>query len=216
VVQTPGASSYVIVPSRGAGVLRDLLGDARPEVWVSDCWSAQLQAPARRFQLCLAHQFRDLQYAQDCGDRAFAPAMADLLGQALALGKERDTRSPDAFARRHAEIEAACDRLLAEDTAHRDGQRLQRRYRTHRDKLFVFLERPDVPADNNASERALRNSVIHRKVTGGFRSDWAPDAYAAFLSVVETAKKQGQAAFATLLDALHPPPPPIATPPTPT
>jgi transposase len=216
VVQTPQASYYVIVPSRGAAVLRELLGDARPEVWVSDCWSAQLQAPAGRFQLCLAHQFRDLRYAQDCGDRAFAPAMADVLADALALSKQRDALATDVFARRHADLEARRDRLLAEDTPHREGQRLQRRYRTHRDKLLVFLERPDVPADNNASERALRNSVIHRKVTGGFRSAWAPDAYAAFLSVVETAKKQGQAVFATLLGTLHPPLALTSTPPAPT
>jgi transposase len=216
VVQTPEASAYVIAPSRGAGVLRDLLGDHHPAVWVSDCWSAQLQAPAERFQLCLAHQLRDLQYAQDCGDRQFAPAMAAVLGDALALGKERHAIAPTVFARRHAEIEAACDQLLVEDTAHREGQRLQRRYRTHRDKLFVFLERADVPADNNASERALRNSVIHRKVTGGFRSDWAPVAYTTLLSVVETAKKQGQAVFATLLGAILSPLATAPTPPAPT
>lgn len=215
VVQTPDASYYVIAPSRGAAVLRELFGDARPEVWVSDCWSAQLQAPAERFQLCLAHQLRDLRYAQDCGDRRFAPAMAELLGDALALGKQRDALAPGVFAGRHAALEARCDRLLAEDTAHHEGQRLQRRYRTHRDKLFLFLERPDVPADNNASERALRNSVIHRKVTGGFRSTWAPTAYAALLSVAETAKKQGHQIFATLLDAILPPLTPV-TPPAPT
>ncbi|MGI8916364.1 MAG: IS66 family transposase [Chloroflexota bacterium] len=123
--------------------------------------------------------------------------------------------APDAFARQHQTIGTTYEQLLTEDTAHREGQRLQRRYCTHRDKLFLFLERPDVPADNNASERALRNSVVHRKVTGGFRSDWAPTTYVTLLSVVETAKKQGHAVFTTLLDALLPLHP-AATPPAPT
>jgi len=56
-----------------------------------------------------------------------------------------------------------------------------------------------VPAHNNASERALRPSVIHRKVTGGFRSTWGANAYAALASVtpappqvrVNTAKQRG-------------------------
>ncbi len=32
--------------------------------------------------------------------------------------------------------------------------------------------RRDVPTTNNACERALRPSVIFRKVTGGFRAEW--------------------------------------------
>ena len=46
-----------------------------------------------------------------------------------------------------------------------------------------------VPCDNNASERALRNSVIHRKVSGGFRSDAGAEAHAVVSSVVDTARK---------------------------
>jgi transposase len=199
VSRTAAASYYVIKPSRGADVIAEVLGGARPEVWVSDLFSAQQKAPAARFQVCHAHQLRDLAYAEECGDRKLAPAMRDLLRESQALAKERGDLPPAEFAARRRAIEAECDQLLAEDVLHPKGQNLQRRYRAHRDKLFVFLERPDVPPDNNGSERDLRNSVVHRKVTGGFRSDWAPDAYAATATVVETAKKRGQAAFSTLL-----------------
>jgi transposase len=199
VFRTAAASYYVIKPSRGADVIAEVLGGARPEVWVSDLFSAQQKAPAARFQVCHAHQLRDLAYAEECGDRKFAPAMRDLLRESQALAKERSDLPPAEFAARRRAIEAGCDELLAEDVLHPKGQKLQRRYRAHRDKLFVFLERPDVPPDNNGSERDLRNSVVHRKVTGGFRSDWAPATYAATATVVETAKKRGQAAFPTLL-----------------
>jgi transposase len=50
VFRTPQASYYVIVPSGGAQVIRDVLGQARPEVWLSDLWSAQQKAPAEPFQ----------------------------------------------------------------------------------------------------------------------------------------------------------------------
>jgi hypothetical protein len=49
-----------------------------------------------------------------------------------------------------------------------------------------------VPSDNNAAERALRNSVIHRKVTGGFRSETGAMAHAVVSSVVGTARKRDQ------------------------
>jgi len=202
VFRTPQASFYVIVPSRGAQVIRDVLGQARPEVWLSDLWSAQQKAPAEQFQLCHSHQLRDLEYAKECGDTQFAPAMQDLLRQSERLAKEREHLPPEEFERQKRAIYTECAQLLAEDTAHSEGLKLQKRYRQHGGKLFVFLERPDVPFDNNGSERDLRNSVIHRKVTGGFRSDWAPKTFAIITTVVETAKKRGQGVFQTLLCGL--------------
>lgn len=199
VFRTPQASFYVIVPSRGAQVIRDVLGQARPEVWLSDLWSAQQKAPAEHFQLCHSHQLRDLEYARQCGDTMFAPAMQGLLRRSERLAKEREDLDAQEFERQKQAIYTACAQLLAEDTAHPEGRKLQKRYRQHREKLFVFLERADVPFDNNGSERDLRNSVVHGKVTGGFRSEWAPQTVATITTVVETAKKQGQGVFQTLL-----------------
>jgi len=67
---------------------------------------------------------------------------------------------------------------------------------------LVFLRDPTVPFHNNDSERALRTSVVHRKVMGSFRSTWGGQAYAAratFSSVVDTAKLRGQSVFNSLL-----------------
>lgn len=199
VFRTPKACYYVIVPSRGSQVIREVLGEAHPEVWISDLWSAQQKAPADQFQLCHSHQLRDLEYAKECGDTAFAPAMQDLLRRSEAAAKQHDTLSPEEFERQKQVIHTECQALLAEDTPNAEGLKLQKRYREHLAKLFVFLERPDVPFDNNGSERDLRNSVIHRKVTGGFRSKWAPKTFAIITTVIETAKKRDQRVFATLL-----------------
>ena len=64
------------------------------------------------------------------------------------------------------------------------------RYRKYRDSLFIFLQRSDVPAHHNACERALRPSVIHRKVLASFRSDWGAQAYASLATVLNTAKRK--------------------------
>ena len=49
--------------SRAAQVIEGVMGEAQAQVWVSDCFSAQLKAPAKARQLCHAHQLRNLQYA---------------------------------------------------------------------------------------------------------------------------------------------------------
>ena len=56
-----------------------------------------------------------------------------------------------------------------------------------------------VPYTNNVSERHVRPSVIFRKVTNGFRSEWGAETYAAFRSLVSTAK----ANRASVLDVLR-------------
>jgi transposase len=72
------------------------------------------------------------------------------------------------------------------------------------ENLFLFLDDPTIPPTNNASEQALRWSVIFRKVTNGFRSDWGRDLFAAVRSVVNTGRRQGLSTFESILIALNP------------
>ena len=60
----------------------------------------------------------------------------------------------------------------------------------------------DVPPTNNISEQSLRPSVIFRKVTNGFRCEWGAETYAAFRSVVSTAKANGISVLQALRTAL--------------
>jgi transposase len=95
--------------------------------------------------------------------------------------------------------------LLARRVTQPEAQKLQRRYRKHRDHLFVFLYRNDVAPTNNVSERALRHSVVHNKVCRGFRSDWGAEAYAALASVIDTAALKGLNSFEAIQTLLGKP-----------
>ena len=66
--------------------------------------------------------------------------------------------------------------------------------------MFLFLYRTDVNPTNNISEQRLRPAVIHRKVTGGFRSDWGAQTYAALKSLIDTAALSGIAPFQVIQD----------------
>ncbi len=52
-----------------------------------------------------------------------------------------------------------------------------------------------VPYTNNASERALRPSVVFRKVTNGFRSQCGRQLFAAARSVIDTGRQNGLSVF---------------------
>ncbi|MDI9582878.1 MAG: IS66 family transposase [Acidobacteriota bacterium] len=204
VFETAQASFHLIAHSRAARVIADFMGDAVPGVWVSDCFSAQLKAPTQARQLCHAHQLRDLQFAVDAERSRFAYEMQRLLLTAQGLARRRAHLPADVFAGQVATVETTCDALLSAPASGRHGRRLQKRYRKHREALFTFLYRDDVPPDNNACERALRKSVVHRKVSGGFRSDWGAAAFATMATVTETAAKRGEDALGVLTKLLTP------------
>lgn len=94
-----------------------------------------------------------------------------------------------------AKAERRLDALLGVPAAHPAGRELQRQIKAWRGKFFVFLSDRRVPPTNNASEQEIRPSVIFRKVTNGFRSDWGPGIHAGYRSVTGTARRQGQSAW---------------------
>ncbi len=73
--------------SRATSVVTEVMAGHRPRIWVSDLYGAQ-QGHADLWQVCLAHQLRDCQYAIDAGDTVFAPRMKALLLRAVVLGPE--------------------------------------------------------------------------------------------------------------------------------
>src|SRR5689334_19224774 len=114
--------------------------------------------------------------------------------EGAAAARRADCPAPRRFGREHtARIPqtagCALDAVTALAPANRHGQRLRRRYGKARDHLFTFLDHPEVAADNNGSERELRPTATYRKVTGGFRSDWGADLFAAVRSVIGTAAR---------------------------
>jgi transposase len=182
--------------NRSAEVVQDVMGEHQAEVWVSDCYLPQMKAPAKKHQLCLAHQLRNLQAVVEQDPKHFwARHVQILLRYAIHLHHQRLTLSKDTFLNRVERIEKRFDQLLQQNLDPPEARRLQRRYQKYRDAIFVFLYRTDVSPTNNLSERYLRPSVIHRKVSGGFRSDWGAQAYAALKSLIDTGALAGIAPF---------------------
>ena len=178
---------HIIRPSRGKAVAREVFGSIQPMVWISDMLGSQ-RGHGVEWQVCLAHLLRDARYAIECGDTAFSAAFKLLLLRAIAIGRRRDTLKDATLKQYHADLDRRLDRIMAAVPIGEPGRKLRKRIAASRAHLFVFMTNRDVPYTNNVSERNLRPSVIFRKVTNGFRCEWGAENYAAFRSVVSTAK----------------------------
>jgi transposase len=189
---------HIIRPSRGKAVVTDLFGVIQPLVWVSDMLGSQ-RGHAVQWQVCLAHLLRDARYAVQCGDTGFSAPFKRLLLRAVAIGRRRQTLQDTTLTQYRADLDRRLDQIMAAVPLGEPGRKLRKRIAANRAHLFVFVTNRDVPYTNNVSERHLRPSVIFRKVTNGFRCEWGAETYAAFRSIVSTAK----ANRASVLDVLR-------------
>jgi transposase len=180
------------------------MGDHQPEVWVSDLYSSQKTHPAREWQVCLAHQLRDCQYGVEAGDEIFSGCMKKLLLRAFVLRRRWSDLAETTRYQYRCRLYRDLETILNLSPIQEDGVRLQKRYRDLRENLFLFLDDPTIPPTNNASEQALRWSVIFRKITNGFRSNWGRDLFAMIRSIVNTGRRQGLSTFESILAALNP------------
>ena len=162
-------------------------------------------------QVCLAHLLRDTQYVIE--DGVFAPAFRHFIGLACDEAERRDKWN-DATCRIHKRrLEAELDRVMDLAPVHRAGVKWKATIEKLRPNLLVFMSNRAVPPTNNESERSLRPCTTYRKITNGFRSQWADKQYADIRAVIETGRRQSIGplqAIRTVLGLLSDPQPSTA------
>ena len=133
---------------------------------VSDFWSAYNAVCAADRQLCLVHLLRELEKVDQTNAsvewRAFAKKLRRLVRDGIRLRKRPDFK-PETYASRIARIDQRLMALARDEYIDADAARLAKRLGKHCDGLFTFLDRPEVPYENNLAERMIRPAVILRK-----------------------------------------------------
>lgn len=160
-------------------------------VLVHDCWASHFKTEALSHQICLAHLLRDLNYLTESYQHKWSKQCKILLQSAIDLKrqmKSRDYRMPSPQIQA---IEKRLDKLLQYTLpkGNEESITFQKRLIKYRPYVFTFLYREEVPADNNGSERAVRNIKVKQKVSGQFKSDQGADAFAILRSVIDTTLK---------------------------
>ena len=204
---------YMIDRCRGSPALQRFFTEAFAGTLVHDFWAPYLSLEVGDRQYCLVHLLRELEKVDEHNRsaewQAFAKKLRRLIRDGIRLRKRPDF-SPDRYASRIRLI----DRRLAElaqwqredDTPiyhDADTLRLAKRLRKHWDSLFTFLDKPEVPFDNNLAERAIRPAVILRKNSQSNRSEQGAATQAVLMSVYRTLRLRGLDPTKTITTALR-------------
>ena len=206
VMVTPVVTVFQQGLSRSGAAAIELLGNGFGGIVVSDRFSAYNHLPIQQRQLCWAHVIRDLvaiaerpgasaefgaqllelqkqlfvqwnRYKNGTIDwptvqqasRAIRKGFMAVLERIVALGVERGERTP------WAKTVRTCQQLHSVAVG-----------------LWTFLEIKGIEPTNNAAERALRQSVIQRKISHGVQSLQGGICRSRLLTVTTTLRQQGR------------------------
>lgn len=174
---------------RSREVVEGLLGDEFHGHLVSDFYGSY-NVYSGPHQRCWVHLLRDLRKLQE--EHA---TEGEIAAWALAVGYQYRTAQEAAALDDPVERQRVYDILrrvtdllglqYAQVKKH-PCQALAKRLLRHQDELYQFVLHPEVPADNNLAERALRPVVVQRKISGGTRSRTGSETRLALASLVGT------------------------------
>lgn len=193
--QNPTLTFIVASPNRGFATIEENFPKGFPNsILVSDCWKSHFKSGAWQHQICMAHLLRELNYFHDRYKSPWAKKCKKILVHALKIKAQME---PGDYLNHHpprSSVESDMNALLAEatDAKHKEVATFKKRLTKYRDHLFTFLYHPEVPPDNNGSERAIRNVKVKQKISGQFKSMEGADRFAILRSVIDTAIKNRQ------------------------
>ena len=185
-------------PSRGKEAIDSHFPDGLPKsIIVTDRHRSYFNMEVSGHQLCLAHLLRELVYLQELNkEQRWASDMLELLRDSIHQRKTIPFEDIDA-----GSIKDRLEVLLKKDLSALDPkyESLRKSLEKYREYIFTFLQNPDVPYDNNASESKIRPLKIKQKVSGMFKSDNGGDNFTHLYSIVDTARKHNQDPFLALV-----------------
>lgn len=193
--QTQMATFIGASMNRGTKTINHFFPNGFPEsVFVHDCWKSHFKPTTITHQICIAHLLRELKYFDERYHDIWSSDMKTLLLDALELKKTMtDPNVSQIIIVRNIlnrRLDGLLEKKISDDK--KEMKVFQKRLIRYRDYLFVFLYRVDVPPDNNASERAIRNIKVKQKISGYFKTMRGAEVFAILRSVTDTALKKNQ------------------------
>jgi transposase len=210
---TPEVHYLTYKKTRAKTVVEEVIGDQFEGVLVSDFY-ASYNTHLGYHQRCWVHLLRDIKklcedYPKDKQVHTWAQQVKAIYQKAKAYTgpdpteytntrtqQQQRWRDEGAF---REQLLNMCKPYLTQDVPMKT---LCQRIDTFQDELFLFIADPRVPSDNNQAERAIRHSVIARKISGGTRSEKGSCTRFVLASLFGTWKLQGRNAFQECLAML--------------
>ena len=201
VVVTKDTIVYLLDPTRSAQVPKNHLGEHAEGILNVDRYSAyKALHDLIRLAFCWSHQRRDFIKIRDVYGRlrAWAEEWIHRIDQLFHINDQRlkALLEPQAFQAQDQilreaiqKFEDAWQKELSGDKLHSVRKGALDSLKNHWSGLTIFVDHPEVPMDNNESERRLRNPIMGRKGYYGSGSIWSGILSAMLFTIIQTLLK---------------------------
>ncbi|MCP3962405.1 MAG: IS66 family transposase [bacterium] len=206
--RAPDYAVFKIHPSRGACVLKEVLGEAFGGVLGADYYSAyrSYMGDDVLVQFCMAHLIRDVRYLTTLPDKVtknYGRRVLEALKALFKIHHRREKMSPAHFLVR---MEKAKEHLIKKALGappRKEAQNLAKRFKDHAASYFRFITMPGVEPTNNAAEQVIRHVVIDRRITQGTRGANGRRWSERIWTTMATCAAQGRSAFQLICQAIE-------------
>jgi transposase len=201
VVITDDTVVYLLEPTRSGDVPRNFLGDDPEGSLLVDRYVVyQHLGPRLLVAFCWSHIRRDFVEARDAYEylEPWGREWVERINRLFALNDERVAvrGEPGAFAEKDSAVREAVahlghrrDRELATHNLHRVARKALESLKNHWTGATLFVDHPEIPMDNNESERKLRDPAMGRKNYFGCGSLWSGELTSSCFSIFQTLLK---------------------------
>lgn len=190
------AVRYTISEFRGKGVPREVLGENFQGTVVSDFYTAYNQFLHK--QRCWVHLLRK---SRELTEQKQTKTRVKFNQQLIGIYQQINNFRANAQTtqeQRDSQAHFVCQQLLKlsqSKTKDKNIQRVCKLIFRYQQELVFCIRDFRVPPENNKAERAIRPSVVIRKISGGSRSKQGALAHETNLSVIETLRQEKQDLF---------------------
>ena len=195
-------------PSRGSRVLQKVLGKTFGGTIGCDYYGAYRKYVREgdvRVQYCLAHLIREIRFLANHSNRRLSrwgQKLLEGLKKLFDTLHRRETLTPKGFVRSMERIRQRFLQTMRRPPDHAEAKKLAKRFRgAQAQSYFTFLTEPGVEPTNNATERAIRQVVIDRRVTQGTRGNRGQRWSERIWTILATCRQQNRSAFEFIYQA---------------
>lgn len=208
-----GLTCFVIDPSRGSNVVKELIGEDYAGVVMCDYFSAYRKClsdmPDLVVQFCWAHLVRDVKFLAEHPDkviRRYGLKVLKPVRQLFKLLARRASLTVEGYRRCLDRARHGVLRAIRRPPHRTEAMNLADRFRKHGKSYFTFMEHDaagGIDPTNNRTEQKIRFVVIDRKVTQGTKGEVGWQWCQRIWSTIATCRQRGKSVYRFLLNAIR-------------
>jgi len=178
----------VIRHSRGNSVLEEILGKEYSGVVHCDCWRAYDYLTNATLQRCWAHLLRKSAELQTVAGKHFHDKLTTIFDEIKEYNSEARTQRERR--EKYENMTLRLQKITQYYARYNDCKAVTKYINFHIISWFTCIKYENVEPTNNNAERAIRETVIVRKIIGAFRSTHGVKTYETLASLIATWQSQ--------------------------